>query len=725
MRRTLILITGVAMLAMPAPATADTVTAPVTVASWSQALQVFEGLEQAVGPPEAARTSGMVTDAIGWTLASIGLAVDADSAEQVSENLEDISDSLQQVQQSLTAVDQQIAQMQVELAAVSVQQAWADCAEQTQGTSQPVAVIQSASDEYNQFITQATSANGSEPAPTVEALVDWAQDYTSGAKNLLTALNDIADVLSGTQQTGSLQACGQALYSMYSTSALNFEENYYGPLYQYLSYWYQTQVQGLNLYVEAQHVLALDAAGDLTGFQPTDPAVICTQDISGAVTTACDNAQASVNTVYDAIRGQIFIAGAPYLWGSGDMVTAAAPAQNNKAWLVDINDYNSTGCVLPLTSNTSACGGTVGSTWPLSPTTWGPFSWGSYSNWQPAVTADWLALMPASQQKLSMSGTYASWMAQLGFGDSTWGPGAGLENLLIYTSEITESSNPDLNAKTWMNNAVSDYQNAVDGMCLLDTAAYVGSGGSAWVRPLCDDEGGGILSVLLASFDGQTSEWSGVAPGGAEGNYPGGGPFTNTAFYTANFSQGPKNSPWWINQVPGWMTGTYGLSGNTTPQGYLFTPSPQYRWPVFVLSNSLCSVTTPAGSAMTVTTSVGAYTMCGADFAAWLAVQLPPAPSPVVASGIRAKARPGGARISWKVPRAQRYAVGYRIRGKRGDGVWRTLATVNPSARQQRFGVRLHVRHPGVWRFRVVTLLPDRRSHPSAASRAVRIVGGS
>lgn len=713
----LLATTSLLMVAPPADAQDQVpLSSPVTVPSLVQPVALMQQLEESVGAlptTDAAQVRGVATMLAGWALGAVSLAVTADSQAQVEQGLQSISSGLSGVQQSLTVITGQLSQMSAELALIAQQQQWADCAAQTQTSSPAVAVIQAAADDYNQFIAQAQNASASDPPPEVSAMVDWAQEYTQD-NDVLAALDDIDDMLMGTSSlTGSLAACGQALSLMYKGSDLTFEEQYYGALYSYLSYWYQTQVLGLNLYIEAQHMLAVDAAGQLTQFQPTDPSQICTEVISGPVTTACDQAYTAVTTVYDNLADQVYAAGAPYLWGSGAMITATSPAQGNKAWVVDINDFNAAGCTTPLTSNVAACGGTVGTTGPMP--AWEPFNWGGYQGWQPAVTADWLDLFPVAYQASPQNHQpLAQAMATAGFGDASWGPGLGLQNLIIYTGEVTQSTNVDLNAQSF-NSKLTDYQNTIWGMCLLDTAAYLGGGYSPafWIRPLCDDAGGGVLSALVTDFNGSNT-WSGVAPDGTgQGVYWGGGNFTNgTGFYNAAFSMGGKGTAWNVEQWPGWATGTYvgWVSGQ-----YSNTPAAQYRWPVMPLSNAMCSVQTPAGSAMTATTAGGAYTMCGADFAAWVAEQLPPTPVPASAGSLTATAKRGKAVVTWRKAAGQKHVTGYRIDGKRGSGAWHAMATLPRSA--ARVGSKVQIPRPGWWRFRIVTLASAGESRPSPATR--------
>lgn len=732
-------LTGALMAALAMPAVAaqtpgsaaastQTPIAPTTLPSLAQASQLLQQLEASVGSlpasdPQAARVDGIALDLVGWGLAAVGLAVDGGSEEAVTEGLADISSGLDAVQNSLDAISDELAQMSQELSAISEQAQWSDCAELTQVASGPAAAIQTAAGEYNQFVTQATNATSSEPAPQVDAMVAWAQDFTGGSNDLLAALIDINNVLmgTGTVKSSSLTACSSALAGMYSgQAAFAFEQAYYTPLYQYLSYWYQMQVQGLNLYVEAQHVLALDAAGDLSGFDPTEPNEICTQAISGPVTTACESAYAQVSSVYDNLAGQMYMAGAPYLWGTGGMVSAPWPNTNDKAWLLDINDFQSDGCTLPLTSISGACGGTAGTTGGFTQPTWGPFSWGSYAAWKPAVTADWLALIPASAQT-GYAGNYAQWLQQEGLGDSSWGSGAGLQDLILYTGEVTNSTNPDLDPGTWWSwKPGSTFQNQLMGMCLLDTDWGPGDTYYGTPQPLCDDVGGGVLSVLVDRIDPSNSTWSGAPPTGANGpRYQGGGPFTPTSFYDAAFSEGPKNSPWWVEQVPGWMTWTYGMTGGGGTGFYQYTPTPQYRWPVLPLTQSMCDAAPPGSeTTMSLITTGGAYTMCGEDFEAWLRAQLPPAPLPAPATSVSSAPQLGAAVVSWRPSKDKRHVTGYRIRGQRQGGSWKTMRTVSAMSAKRQIGARVTVKRSGWWRFKVVTLDHRRKSRPSKPSRA-------
>lgn len=714
MRRIAAVITATALLGLPAvapPAQADPAPfTPATVSSWTQSLELFTQLEQSAFPSTSSSEVGMVwTDAVGWALSAIGMAVSADGEQQIENNLQAISSSLNELQGSLNSISAQLSVVQAEIAAISQEEAWATCAEITQTGSAPLAVIQAAADEYNQFITQTNNASASEPAPQVDDLASWAQAYAGAGPNLLSALEGINDMLLGTPgAAGSLSSCAAALYSQYKGEGLNFEQGYYGGLYQYLSYWYQMQVLGLNLYIEAQHTLALDAAGDLSGFNPTQPSLLCTTTTVPAVSTACDDAAAGYTQVWNGVRDQLFTAGAPYIWGSGGAVTA--PAVGNKAWVVDINDFQSAGCSLPLTSNSVPCGGTVGTTGGFSNSTWGPFSWGQYSGWQPAATADWLSIFPSAWQQQSSGYSALSAMISLGFGDSQWGAGAGVQDLLIYTGELTSSATDELNQY--------DYQNTVAGMCLWDTAAFFGQGYNTayWVRPLCDSYGGGQLAALVSDFDAAGEQWFDIAPAGSgTGTYWGGGNFTDgRGFYDAQFIGMGKKRPWAAVRFPGWLTETT-VAASGGVQIASNQPVPQYRWPVLPLRQTDCTVQTPlgGGGTMSMTTSTGAYTMCGTDFATWLSLQMPPAPPPVAVAAAPALS---SARVSWRPTTAARHVSGYRIRGQRKGGEWRTMVA-STSAQSRRLGYPVAIKRAGMWRFKVVTLVRGQRSKASSPSR--------
>ena len=93
---------------------------------------------------------------------------------------------------------------------------------------------------------------------------------------------------------------------------------------------------------------------------------------------------------------------------------------------------------------------------------------------------------------------------------------------------------------------------------------------------------------------------------GTNPNLPAGS--KNGNFYNGSAEFCPNNTGAWTSGPPGWTT-DYNAAGK----------HPQFRLPSIDITNLTCS------AGLSSTNAAGEYTMCGADFYAWLDAQVPPA----------------------------------------------------------------------------------------------------
>ncbi|MEI6624166.1 MAG: hypothetical protein WCP28_19915 [Actinomycetes bacterium] len=751
--------------AMAAPATSAPVPvqqsaarsayAPTAVPSLQQSLSLFQGLVSSVTTQPATLTRseprGMAVDPIGWALSAAGLAVSIADGVEEEQQLQAINAQLTAVQSTLSAIQVQLTTLQNSINQLMTQLKETNCATQTQAASSAAANIQSASQGFNELLAQTQAAGLTPPtqaAPTFAMLVTWATTYGG---QIQSALNDLSLVISGTADDGALVACAQALYAPAPPPA-NFEATYYGNLYSFVSYWYQVQVGALNLYVEAQHLLALNASGQVTTLNPNTPQQVCQPPITnGQAQQNCNLAADMVSTVYDNLQAQLTTAGAPYLWGTGGQVMAQSPVATAAsgqalAWLTDINTFQTSGCTLPLSSApyTGVCGGSVGVGPTFANSTFGNYTFGPYSGWIPATSKAWYSTTSTSTTVMNHpSGPpdppVAQAMSYAGLGNSTWGSGNGLSNLIILTGETSSSTG----YSDWPLNQFG-YQNSLTGQCLLDSNFQVSGNPTAtgWQYPFCDAQGGEPLGNLVANFtqtgtkENTQLSWTQWPQGSFGYNY------TDPLFYTASFGNtGEPNakdpSPWWLNMPGGttsppvgpmWMTATYGwwVSGYSvvTEAPATFAGTPGYRWPVLPLSTSMCT------NGMPLTNLGGAYTMCGADFQAWLGANLPSAPpaptSPVELSATHSL---GSANVSWRYRSVPQYRgdvttkPAFRIRARRGAGKWTTVvpntatSTGPVSHKGQRYGYLVKGLKAGNYSFKVAALAGKSPGRYSSVSR--------
>lgn len=700
----------------PRQTTADTPVAPATLEQLTDSLTLFQGLANSTAQQSEQGSQVSLNSAaplVGWVTAALGVAAKYQSMQQTAAQLAQIEDQIASVQQGLNTIEGQISTLQDTIDKLAEQTAYADCSVQSSQMTQTLSTITTVQNSYYELLQQAVNAAQGEAgqvAPSWSQLQNWAEDAVSGADSMRVALHTIDNVIVGTSDDGSLPACASALWSYAGQAPLAWEQSYYPQVYTYVAYWYQVQVQALNLYVEAQHLLAVGASGNPTQYPTNDPAVACDAPVAnGDMVTACNNAADAVSMVAQNITDQFIAAGAPYSWGTGGQVFSANPKNGTAvAWLMDINDFQSDGCTLPLTSAGTPCGGTVGTSPQFADPSWGDFSWGVYPNWIPATSATWLSL-----GVLDQAGTVSELMADAGFGDSSWGAGNGLSGLIVYTGETSQST-------VWNGTFIQDGNYQLAGQCFLDTSNTT-STGSGWQLPACDSVSGAgpLFAYVGYSPWGQNgaTQW----PAGSDPtdwpltrNAPLG--YSNPGFYNALFEfEGVSiQTTWKLVIAPGWATSV---------QGTPVTPTPQYRWPVLALDNSMCTVTTSGGATMSISNPAGAWTMCGADMQAWMAAQLPDLPAPAPPVSVSAAPKLHAAVVSWRAGSVRQRADAYRIRGKVGHRKWRTLvkntskSRAVASARHKRISYRVRVPRSGIWKFKVVTIIDGHRSRPSAPTR--------
>lgn len=313
------LLTGVLAISC-SPARADdaapgTVFSPQTLPALEQSLQMFQQLADSTASQATQSLSGVEDlDYVGWMASAIGIASSSDT--QVVAQLQQIEDQITGIQSTVSTIDSQIEQLSQALDALSLQIAKDNCAVQSAQLTAALSTVQTAQTQFSTYLDQAAGqADGvkGQVAPSWQQLVNSANDVVSGSDNLRVALHTIDNVLTGTSNDGSILACVAAMAQYAGSTPFGWEQAYYSQVYVYLAYFYQIQVQALNLYVEAQHVLALEASGrPPASFDIGSPQKICTPPLfNGDMVTACNNAADAVALVVSNITDQFMIGGAP------------------------------------------------------------------------------------------------------------------------------------------------------------------------------------------------------------------------------------------------------------------------------------------------------------------------------------------------------------------------------------------------------------------------------
>lgn len=522
-----------------------------------------------------------------------------------SNELQPILDELKKIQSQINDISDQINDLRRDVA-------FAACQGQTTEAAQAVAVIQTANQRYINLI------KSKETSPAL--LSRWVEEVLN-VTSVQTSINTIHNVLTGLGgTTGSLGACGQALQAKW-VKPLD-EDGYYRMLWNYLGFFYQAEVLGMNMLIDANHYKAAEAAKAAKQQLPEPEYMgrfLCDRRFGPpAGKTWCNAALQVANIVYYDMLKQAEQAGAAYAWntyGRGrDPVAPNMATQKGTSlvWWLDLNTWKPevlkrNGCTLPLSSK-NPCGPLVGKGELRG--TEGEF--GFYETWNTADENQWAALLNLKQNggaKLSEV------MESVGFAKGK------SDNLIVLTRNRAPVGFPggyDRNGTMEVDRYLGE---PARGSCFLDTNFPTTKGGPGW--PLCAQDGLAFFAFTNtytrsgdSNYSYETSDWA--------KKYG-----TDPTFYTSRFEGAIdwKKQRWYSThavKAPGWLTTSSGNGGMD-----------EYRWPVVDLNTVKCKVTEIGMEKIDVDgkNKGGAYSMCGYDLYWWLRFFFPLPPPEYKAVG--------------------------------------------------------------------------------------------
>ncbi|MEI6624600.1 MAG: hypothetical protein WCP28_22150, partial [Actinomycetes bacterium] len=415
--------------------------------------KLFKGLMSGFGQQSGKKLAG-------WAISALaGTGGDAGQISQIQDQLNQISAQLNQMQADIKALEEAVD--------------WLSCNGQTALSNIPISELTTMLNRYIVLLGQPTkgSAPGSAPITDPTALYEWANQTVSGPTAVVqTAINNINLNLTGvTKDTGSIKACAKAMLNNWKTPLA--ESDYYSQLYQYLGVFYNWQATALNLLIEADHMLALHYA-------PPAPTVdvaihVCDNPPAGSQQALyCSDAQQYANVLYFNTLAQAVQAGAAYAWNVPGEGNLAIQKGTSTAWVTDLNVYPGTSekCGnMVISSKENPCGPTVGTTDPLSVTSYAGYTFGTanFGQWN-----SMLSQAGSSGQKLSDR------MVSAGFA-----PGRQ-DALIVYTGQTTPQNANEMKwPDGWGQKNLDPLGGSITGMCFLDTATTYNpfcAGGSAY-----------------------------------------------------------------------------------------------------------------------------------------------------------------------------------------------------------------------------------------------------
>ncbi|ADN75435.1 hypothetical protein Fbal_1226 [Ferrimonas balearica DSM 9799] len=607
-------ITGIhALPAVPGPLSDDATSQPMLAtaplgASPSPATVLFSAVLKGVG-------STVGSTATSYLLGSLGIANESDTP------LVDLSP----IESELEGISEQIAALTTE-----VNQALNLIAGEIQ-TGQCSTAFNTISDDVSQITTWtnilqdwSSRTNDGDLPPLTSCQVDdiencmetWVSEVLDSSNGVIARLTRIhTELVPGGGIDGLLDAC---VKSFGAPASFTFgDTDYYAKVQDLSHYFYGIQAQAANLYAEARHFRAWQAAV-ADGLADPDVSTvrnICEAPPVGTQTkTQCDLAKTAVSRLYRRLQTQVAVAGAPYSRSNVALVNGT-----NDLWLLrldDVADSDGYGCVFPLTS-AATCGSSTGT---YQQTTFsdsqgqplvlgGLDDFSGYSNWQVADNTAWSNLMRSTVGGVGYraSETVATFMDDtLGFDSS------GQARIFITNNTVDAGLN--------IRNAEPDQ------VCFLD-ANYQGS---TWTNtstpPWCSSQSIGssyppsgdtkIYVGFYANYCGFNTR-AGFVPGDSQ----------NMGFYAGRpaFQAVGETGPcpvWYDSARPTWWTVHNRAEG--TPR--------HFRYPIVDISTLSCGDTLMCGGARSRFNPGGVPSMCGADFDAYFE-NLVPTPDSLTGSG--------------------------------------------------------------------------------------------
>ncbi|MBY5920231.1 hypothetical protein [Ferrimonas balearica] len=595
----------------PLPSTTDSqpmqATAPLG-ASPNPATALFSAVLRGVG-------SSIGSTATSYLLGSLGIANQSDSPlvdlSPIVDELEGISEQIAalttEVNQALSLIAGEIQTGQCSTAFNTISD---DVAQITTWTN----ILQDWSDRTaNGDLPPTTSCAVSDIENCMETWVNAVLDTNDGVVTRLTRIHTQLVPSGGID--GLMAAC---VKSFPQPGSFTFgDTDYYAQVQDLTHYFYGIQAQAANLYAEARHFRAWQAAVDEGLATPDVTTVrdVCDSPPAGTQTkTQCDLAKTTVSRIYRRLQTQIAVAGVPYSRSNVALLNGT-----NDLWLLrldDVSDADGQGCAFPLTT-AATCGSSTGTyqdtgfvdvdSKPL--VMGGLDAFAGYNNWRVADNTAWTNLMRSTVNGVG----YQSSQTVEAFMDDTLGFDSSGKARIFITNNTVDAG---LNIRDSEPNQV----------CFVD-ANYQGS---KWtntaVPPWCSSES------LGSSYppSGEEKIYVGYYSGGCGYNTRAGfvpGDSNNMSFYAgrpAFQAVGDSGScPVWLGSArPTWWTVHNRAEG--TPR--------HFRYPIVDISTLSCGEALMCGGARSQSNPAGIPSMCGADFDAYFD-NLVPTPDSLSGSG--------------------------------------------------------------------------------------------
>ena len=542
------------------------------------------------------------SDLFGWVLGSAGSA-DQDAAvlNEILDELDTIESTLQgietEISELVNAIDQLDCDTWVEQALPmvnAISNLWDPNSVSAGGPGVPP-VEQS----YVGIVAE-TQAN----TVTVADMEAWADQVLNNngqginGLSIQQYLQDLSNVLiPPAGGSGLIQSCLAVPSNSPSTYVGKTDDGYYDDIVApLLGYYYAIQTQGVTMVVEALNFEAWQTAGSPTSTTATIqdlPATICGNPSDSDVEELCDNAEWAVlgedgdTGVRGRVATQLALGGAPYTsigllgeqpvhrYVSSTAVHASSPSL--------FSSLNSTGCT---TLDSAAPCGILRGVYNTD-TTLG----GTYGAYGVGLDGSWRAANATEVAEIFEHGP--------AFGDGYADVGAYM---------MQERGFLDLPADTIFLASGFFYDQPYKAKGGIDVITFTDTG----IKPPLPPYLGQANGTSYFNYSNGLMVRTGTDSAGCD-------------YFTANpaLPSEAENGSYYIGGM--WwcdVGGTMEWAWATNPNGWANpADKPQFRLPVVDITTLTCN------AGLKPVNPGGAYTMCGDDFADWLATQVPPAPT--------------------------------------------------------------------------------------------------
>lgn len=566
-------------------------------------------LSAALGSAAKGAAGAAGSDLFGWALSAMGIG-GSDTSSQILSELQEIETTLVDICNELAAIDTELQKLV--------------CATDADWLTEPASAIDTWYADYMDYVTDAQF--GAPPSQEVmQVWVDEVLDADTGALHAITQLKDFG---TASTSSGSIADCIQA-----QTSAIGAPDSeslddrpYYEAIVAPIQNWfYGYNTIGYTVLVEAYHYQAWVDAGSPSGDIATEIPDVCTTS-SGGTDFNCVQAQTVYNVqVLPWLEQEIAVGGAPYSTDDYVMVNGWQTGSGAGWWLIATNleaytEAAGGDCASPLTS-TDLCGPLVGNaaTFEMPSVLYGSYGASGYGKWETADAKRFdILLKGLGGSGVSSSTTVAAWLCNQTSGSTKatdcsittkYGIDAqGLEHadkIVAFNQQTsTDFGKSGLSLDVWcfVDGAITRHHNS---------APYCGSSdGSNVYGNLLETHNPGSAPSTCPSDINQIQFWMDDASWTRTN-----GPVSNHEFYEGticvfDFNQAkyaPSNPP------------DYGVVDTKGPKSYHW---PIVRWTDLTCSNAL-DASLAGETADQAANPGGVPTMCGQDYALWLADLLP------------------------------------------------------------------------------------------------------